>query len=337
MTFLVNLFLGLSTLFCIGLNDPDKNTGDLQTKVLALLNPDCYYNWAIYSENNLDNPKFDPMLWKVTQGNINQAERLAKQYPGRNWLIYNEPEGSDQANTKPEDAAIWFDKVYKAIKDADSTAIIACCGVMVRNEGIAWLDKFVAKIKNKPDVWHIHIYINSQNFNDWLSFWNWFLWWNNKSGSNLPVYVTETCATYQTAQEDFIASLFEYRHPLLQRVYWFSTFPEPIVADWYCSLLNTDGSENGLTDWFITRQAFFPPNKLTPEPEPPTPTATPTKTATKTPTPTSTPTATKTPIPTATATVTPTPTIDIGDTTNLPASDEPIIFTEQVFFPIYFK
>ncbi|RTK96547.1 MAG: hypothetical protein EKK64_03695 [Neisseriaceae bacterium] len=324
MTFLVNLFVGLSMTFCIGLNDPGKNPGQYQDYVLNKLNPDCYYNWAIYSENNLDNPKFNPMLWKLSDGSINQARRLAKQYLGRTWLIYNEPEGSDQANTKPEEAAEWFDKAYNAIKEVDSTATIACCGVMVRNEGITWLDKFVSKVKNKPDVWHVHIYINSQNFNDWLSFWNWWLDWNKKTGNNLPVFITETCATYQESQDDLLLNLLNYQHPLLKRVYWFSAYPEPIVKDWKCNLLNADGT---LTDLGKTFQTFtIPPNKLTPVPEPtlkPTATATITPTATKLP-----PTLT----PTATPTITPTPIPTIDETTGEGVTLEP--HQQKLYLPI---
>ena len=32
------------------------------------------------------------MLWRVNEGNIAQAVRLARIYPGKTWLIYNEPE-----------------------------------------------------------------------------------------------------------------------------------------------------------------------------------------------------------------------------------------------------
>lgn len=323
MTFLVNMFLALATTWCVGLNDPGKNPGTYQDYVLQQLKPDCYYTWGSYQEANLPNPLYNPMLFTVTEKGITQAVRLAKLYPGRTWLIYNEPEGSDQSNTKPEVAAEWFDKAYTQIKEVDSTATIACCGVMVRPEGIDWLDKFVKEAKHKPDIWHIHIYINSQNMNDWLSFWSWFLWWNNKSGDNKPVYVTETCATYQTAQEDILTSLIEYKHPLLKRIYWFSAYPEPIVKDWYCNLLNTEGDVVGVGDVFLNRAKLIP-NKLTPIPEPtkPEPTKTPTPTVTPTPT---TPKPTLTPIPT------------VDETTNIPTGVEPVIMYLEYYLPIVSK
>ena len=202
MTFLINVLL--TTLFCIGLNDPGKNPGTYQDYVLQQLKPDCYYTWGSYQDVNMANPKYDPMLFGLSESLINKAVFLAKLYPGKTWLLLNEPEGSDQSNIKPEIAAVWFDKAYTQIKAVDSTALIACCGVMIRNEGIDWLDKFVKAAKYKPDVWHIHIYINSVEMSDWLAFWNWFLWWDDKAGNNLPIYVTETCATYQTSQNKLL-------------------------------------------------------------------------------------------------------------------------------------
>jgi hypothetical protein len=321
MTFLVNLFIGLSTLFCVGLNDPGKNPGTYQDYVLNQLNPDCFYNWAIYSESNLKNPKFDPMLWGVTDGNLAQAVRLATLYKGRTWLVYNEPEGSDQANTPAESAAIWFDKVYESIKAVDSTSTIACCGVMVRTEGIKWLDSFIKTAKHKPDVWHIHIYVNSTNFNDWLSFWNYWLSWNTAKGNSLPTFITETCNTYQEAQDDLLLNLLNYQHPLLKRIYWFSAYPEPQVQDWKCNLLNSDGGTVSVGDIFKDRNSLMatatPHNKITPQPEPPTPTAT----QTPVPTPTKIPTQTPTPVPT------------VDETTFIPNGVEPIILTEQIYLP----
>ena len=205
MTFLINVLLGLSTLFCVGMNDPAKNPGEFQNYVLNQVNPDCYYNWAIYDESNLKNSKFDPMLFRVNDGNIAQAVKLAKQYPGRTWLIYNEPEGIDQSNTSPETAAIWFDKVYTAIKAVDPTSTIACCGVMIRTEGINWLDTFVKNVKHKPDVCHIHVYTPKATFEAWKQYVDYWWYWNDKNG-NLPTYITETCAMSEPSQ-----SVFQYR------------------------------------------------------------------------------------------------------------------------------
>lgn len=258
MPFLISLLVGLSTLWCVGLNDPGKDPGTYQDYVLNQLNPDCYYNWAIYSENNLKNPKFNPMLWRVNQENISQAVRLAKQFNGRTWLVYNEPEGIDQANVDPVTGATWFDLAYDSIKSVDPTAIVACCGVMIRNEGIEWLNTFVKTAKHKPDAWHIHVYVNENKFSTWEPFLDHWWWWNNANGNNLPTYITETCAMYQTAQEDLLVGILEYHHPLLERVYWFSAYPEPIVKDWYCNLLNNDGDLVGLGSVFQDRERIIP-------------------------------------------------------------------------------
>jgi hypothetical protein len=75
---------------------------------------------------------------------------------------------------------------------------------MVRTEGMDWLTEFVKKVVHLPDVWHIHIYINTDKISDWKLFYEWFLWWNEKHGSNKSIYVTETCATYLPAQDNLL-------------------------------------------------------------------------------------------------------------------------------------
>ena len=313
---LVMLVMNLATLFCLGINDPGKNPGTYQDYALQL-NPDCYYNWSIYSENNLDNPKFDPMLWKVTEGNITQAVRLTKAYSGKTWLIYNEPENVSQANVLPGVAAQWFNKAYQQIKAADPTAKVACCGNIVSTQGIEWLNKFIPLVAHYPDIWHIHVYINSNKFNDWKTFIEYWWHWNNTHG-NLPTYITETCGMYQDNQEFLLEDIFSYRHPLLQRVYWFSAFEEPQAGGWNCTLLNSRYDPTSLGDVFKAKNSL--PYSVTPQPEPPTPTQLPTVT------------------PTPVNTVTP-----IDETTALPPSseptpivDEPIIFLEY-YFPLIFN
>lgn len=334
MTYLINLLV--IPLFCLGINDPGKNPGSSQDLAKAL-NPDCWYNWSVYDEQNLNDPKFTPMLWRVNEGNLKQSVRLATQYKGKTWLVYNEPEGSDQANVDYVTGAKWFDRVYEQIKEVDPSAKIACCGVMLRSEGMYWLNGFYDNVIHKPDVWHIHIYINSPKLSDWLAFYNWFINWN-VNHANLPIYVTETCAMYQEQDDqiELLKSLLTYRHPLLKAVYWFSAYPEKIVPDWKCNLLNADGSINALGEVFKNRPL---PNKLTPKPEPPTltptptdpPTLTPTSTFTLTPQPTITifPWKSPTPTSTPTPTITPIPTLD--ETTAILSIPEPVI---KIFLPL---
>lgn len=322
MTFLVNLLVGVSTLFCVGLNDPGKNPGQYQDYVLKQLNPDCYYNWAVYSENNLINSEFNPMIFRPNEGNINQAVRLSKQYPSRTWLIYNEPENADQANVTADVAATWFDRAFEAIKQADPTAKIACCGVIVSEKGVNWVKEFYAKVQNKPDYWHIHVYINSTKFTDWKAFIDYWVYWNTQFG-NKKFLITETCGAEQTNQLQLMKDIFNYKNDLLDRVYWFSAYPEIVVPSWKCNLLNADGSLTDLGKTFQTLTTA--PNKLTPVPEP---TLKPTATAAIT------PTATKLP-PTATPTITPTPVPTIDETTGEGGTNEP--HQQKLYLPILFN
>jgi hypothetical protein len=116
---------------------------------------------------------------------------------------------------------------------------------------------------------------------------------------------------YADSQVSLLKDVLKYQHPLLKRVYWFSAYPEPQVANWKCNLLNNQGQQTAIGQVFATRSN---PTKLTPIPEPPT--ATPTKTPIP---PTITPTATATKIPTNTPT--PVPTID--ETTGEGETNEP--------------
>lgn len=296
----VTMFLSLTTLFCVGINDPGKNPGQFQNYVLDLLNPDCYFNWGILNTSNLENPKFNPLIWNASDGSINQAVDLTAKYRGRTWLVFNEPENTDQSNLTASEAAKRFDALYTALKASDPTATIACCGVIVSEKGVDWLKQFYTLVKNKPDVWHVHVYINSIKFSDWKAFIDYWWYWNKYALGNKETFITETCGTYQPDQTGLFAEIVKYSHPLLKRVYWFSAYPEPIVKDWKCNLLTQDGKRTVLGTLFFNRERIVAtptPNKATPLPEPPT--LTPTVTPTKTPIPTSTPT------PTSTATVTP--------------------------------
>ena len=42
MVFLVNLLVGLTMTFCVGLNDPGKSPGQYQDFALTQLKPNCY-------------------------------------------------------------------------------------------------------------------------------------------------------------------------------------------------------------------------------------------------------------------------------------------------------
>src|SRR3990167_5654359 len=271
---------------CLGINDPGKQANDYNAAARAL-QPDCWWNWGIYDEAHFADPKFVPSYFKLSDGSVTAAAALAKKYPGRTWLVYNEPEGvnNGQANVPPATAATFFTKFYTAVKAADPTAIIACCGTIVSTQGSDWLAAFMAASTTRPDRWHMHIY-GGMNPTDWNYYANYNDWWISAIGGNRGYFISETCGLWSADQTALLKHVAAQKRPKLERMFWFGAYPEPIVAGWKCNLLNADKSRTYLGNVFagiIAGRAATP-----------TPTKTLAATATKTSVP---PTATKTPVP----------------------------------------
>ena len=315
--------IALILALCLGVNQFWINSTQL---ALDLLEPDCWYNWTNKPEENFQDERYSPMLWRVTNRILLDSGELAIKYPGRKWFVYNEPEGIDQANTSPELAAEWFDKTYNLIKNNDSSALVGCCGIMIRQSGMDWIEAF--KPVNKPDFYHIHIY--ATNKKDWQTLVDYWHHWNRE---NIPTYITETCGVTSNNQADLLDYVAHYKHPNIKQIYWFSAFSQD---GWNCNLLQ----DNKLTNLGnIFKQNL--PLKITPTLEPPTPTATQTIIPTRTPIATLQPLPTNTPISIPTNTPTNTPTTTDNETTLIdPTTPEPdviIIYVYQVFQPIIFK
>lgn len=297
-----------SILLCLGINDPGKQVNDFNTAAKAL-NPDCWWNWGIYDERHFLDPKFMPSYWRPNDTTYTQAVNYAKKYPGRTWLLYNEPEGKNngQANVPPAIAAAVFSKFYTEVKKVDPTAVIVCCGTIVSVEGVDWLSAFMAATAVRPDKWHVHIY-GATDPTAWDYYANYQDYWAEYIGGKRGYYVTETCGMWSTNQTTLLQHVAKQARKRLEGVFWFGAYPEPIVPSWRCNLLNADKSRTYLGNSFIN---IINSRAGTPTPQP-TPTRTPTSTPviTWTPTPQSTNTPVPTPAitPTVTPTVTPTPT-----------------------------
>lgn len=289
---------------CLGINDPGKQPNDFNIAARSL-QPDCWWNWGIYDEAHFADPKFVPSYFKLNDGSITQAATYAKKYPGRVWLVYNEPEGvnNGQANVPPATAAAMFTKFYAQVKAADPTSVIACCGVIVSTQGVDWLTAFMAATATRPDRWHVHIY-GATDPTAWNYYANYQDWWVENQGSKRNYYVTETCGMWATDQTALLKHVANQQRPRLERVFWFGAYPEPIVASWKCNLLNADKSKTYLGNVF----AGIIANRTPTATKTPLPTVTPLPTATRTPVLPATPTPTKTPLPTGTMTPTVTPT-----------------------------
>jgi len=324
---MTTLYVLLSTvLLCLGINDPGKQPNEFNAAAKAL-GADCWWNWGIYSEAHFTDPAFVPSYFKLGDGTGAQGAAYAKKYPGRVWLAYNEPEGINegQANVAPATAATLFAKFYASVKAVDPSAIIACCGNIVSTQGVDWMTAFLAATTVRPDRWHWHIY-GATDPAAWNYYADYLDYWIENIGGKRGYYITETCGMWSGDQVALLRHVASQQRPRLERVFWFSAYPEPIVASWRCNLLNAERTPTPLGQAFGAL-------RITPTAEPPTrtPTATvtPTATPTRTATPTATPTATRTP------TITPTPTATLGEPTGEGNPVEPVEPVRFQYLPIW--
>lgn len=173
----------------------------------------CTHNWYT-ARQFLDDPRHTPSIWNADfrPGSITDLANLAADYPGRTWLLFNEPEFFGQANTSPEIAAVHVRYWQEAIGDNGK---IACCGNLFYPSlgGIQWLEAYLAAGGPVPDYWHIHIYVA----NDWE--WvnvvgNWEMW--NATHGNLPTIISEA-----GSGQELHDWLLTWQRAGIESIYWF--------------------------------------------------------------------------------------------------------------------
>ena len=213
-----------TTRFCYALAEPYKHW-PLYLQVTRQLDT-CTHDWYT-ARQFLEEPRHTPSIWNhVYRPTMRNLAALADAYPGRTWLLYNEPELPSQANTTPGDAAIHARYWTEAIGDNGTTA---CCGVSVdeRLPWDAWLENYLTAGGVMPDYWHIHIYAeNPEAFER-----RWALWqaWNAEHG-NLPTIISEA-----GFGQEMYAYYLEWSHPDALSIYWFGVYeamPRGAWAEW---------------------------------------------------------------------------------------------------------
>jgi hypothetical protein len=208
--------------FCYALAEPYKHW-PLYLEVTEQLDT-CTHNWYT-ADVFLEDERHTPSIWNhVYRPSIPDLVRLAETYPGRYWLLYNEPELPGQADTTPNDAAIHARYWMEAISDNGETA---CCGLSI-DERLPWEDWLNAYLEAGgpvPDLWHIHIYAeNPEAFER-----RWASWqaWNAEHG-NLKTIISEA---------GFGLEMYEYlrtwQHENVPRLYWFGLW-EPMQVRGFC-------------------------------------------------------------------------------------------------------
>jgi hypothetical protein len=100
--------------------------------------------------------------------------RLAVLYPGRAWIIGNEPDITTQDWATPEQYAAAYHAVHKAIKDADPSAVVVAGNIsQVTPLRLRYLDAVLAAYRDQygaampVDVWGAHLYVLPEQAGNW--------------------------------------------------------------------------------------------------------------------------------------------------------------------------
>lgn len=121
-----------------------------------------FYNWADRVADFAD-PKFVPMIWKTPS---NDMIAKANNFPGRYWLLFNEPNRADQANLTPAVAATIYQTVYSQIGNKAKLVVGG-----VGTDGGSWLSQFLGKIVAWPPAGiHVHLYGWGTTESDWAKY-----------------------------------------------------------------------------------------------------------------------------------------------------------------------
>lgn len=209
------------TQHCYALHEPWKHwptyldvTAELDT---------CTMNWYTAAQF-LEDERHWPSIWNHEfRPTIMQLAALAETYPDRWWLLYNEPERLDQANTSAFDAAIHARYWAEAIGENGRTA---CCGVLVVPgwDGWSnWLEWYIGAGGPIPDAWHIHVYASTpEQWNATLAEWD---AWNQERGGNLPTIISEA-----GWGPEVYGRWLAFERDDVPAVFWFGLPPEPATS-----------------------------------------------------------------------------------------------------------
>lgn len=128
---------------------------------------------------------------------------LAALYPGRTWIVGNEPDIAAQDWATPEEHAAAYHAVYETIKQADANAILVAGNIsQVTPLRLRYLDSVLAAYRRQygtampVDVWGVHLYVLPEKQGEW--------------GAGLPPGATDAAddgARWTVQQHDDLAVL----------------------------------------------------------------------------------------------------------------------------------
>ncbi|HET7011756.1 MAG TPA: hypothetical protein VFI11_13350 [Anaerolineales bacterium] len=136
-----------------------------------------YLDWAAQpraGDATLDYWMMVRVAPRCTRPSLQEAARLARQYPGRTWIIGNEPDVASQDNQPPGRYAALYHDFYEAIKAADPKAQVAVAGVSQPTPlRLIYLDNVLEAYRGayeRPmpvDVWTVHNFVLREERQSW--------------------------------------------------------------------------------------------------------------------------------------------------------------------------
>lgn len=145
-------------------SSPTTNSA-LRNSILNDLGVSWWYSGG-YEDVFLSDSRFVPMIAGVQNG-VYQGGVCAhpsclatygRNYPGRTWLLLDEPERAGGSNLTPAIAASHVNTIVNAIRGADSSALFFCCGTRTDNIGLYWMEEFLRHVTVTLDGIHVHAY-----------------------------------------------------------------------------------------------------------------------------------------------------------------------------------
>jgi len=228
----------------VGINPKAQFGGSVLA--VELLNPPYWHNWGQpNSEQFVTDPRFMPLMKRCCFLSDAEITQLAAAYPGRIWLLLNEPENPDQDNWTPQDAVAKIKQWRAAIGD---NGIFACCGTIVWQPALDWLDEYLRLGGLMPVVWHIHIY-GARTGPEWDAILEqWWAWCTSRDVCR-PIIVSETGPGWATGSpEPLLRYLLAYDDPRVWGTMWFSSVDD----EWGRSSLMDAGGLTALGQIYST-------------------------------------------------------------------------------------
>ncbi len=220
------------------------------------------YNWGIRESDLVQGYyEFVPMVHPLdVRDRLTYLQDIARAYPGRYWLVFNEPDYHEQDNCSPADAAQYYYRLRIALKEADPTAKLIVGGVLWPSP--TWMTGFREEYKKRygtyPVVegWHVHNYAepNSYDINNWRNVMNFWKNWMMANGGMVELWLSEFgCLPSDSIGQQIMRDQIPWleSQPYVTRYAWFVLSLEPTW--WFKgAMTRADGQLTALGQLYAT-------------------------------------------------------------------------------------